>query len=789
MSRPRRRSLALSLVLLLLIAAVGVTSWANLRHQALAMARLHLEHRVAHPGWSFPAHVWSDSAPLDLPPARLALQARARGYVERCPPAAPGEFCAAGGEVLPRGGRFPEGLQPPGLDGWTRPPALEPVLIAVLVGPDGELREHLPLEEAPAALTAAIQLAEDEDFPTHHGIDLPGTLRAAWSNLRGGGFHQGASTLTMQVVRTFSEQRDKRLGRKLKEATSALVLDRALGKQAVLQAYLDAPYLGQAGSFSVCGFQAAARYYWGVDARDLSVAQAATLAAILPAPGRYSPDRHPEAAQARRDALLRRMGERGWDVAAALEEPLGATPHNLLTLRWPAYTQATRSWLEGAVSAEELYGAGLMVWTAMDVGVQEAGDRVLTERVPWIQKTLGLGGQAPILAAGVLLDVQSGLVVAAHDTGISASTGFSRVTQARRQPGSAFKPVVYALAMSQVGDDGQPLYTAATTVPNSPRVFKEADGWSPRNVAGEYTSTSCLAMGLAWSQNIATASLLERLGGPEVLIPFAQRVGFDTAAWPAEYGLALGQGEVSVLELARFTATVARGGELAPARPVLSATDAAGAERIPPPPPGEAVLSPEAAALTRDLMRLVVEYGTGGRARGTAGVAGYQGPMIGKTGTTDGERDLWFTGATPRYAGALWVGRDTPERIGVSASDFPAPLWGWWQRAVHDGLPLDEFGGVKLDHRGICTVSGLLPGPTCRVIPAPFLPGTAPRAACPLEHVPEPPKPEGTETWGSRWKQLAEEEAAALDEEQAAAAGEEQAAPAPEGDSEPPEEP
>jgi penicillin-binding protein 1B len=773
----------LFLLLCLLIAAVGSLTWANLRGRALAMAREHLGHRVAHPGWSFPARIWSDSAPLDLPPARLALEARARGYAERCPPIAPGEFCPKSGEAIPRGGRFPEGLQPAGLEGWTRPPALEPVLVATLVGPDGELREHLPLSEAPHALLAAIQMAEDDDFLRHHGIDLPGTLRAAWANLRGGGWHQGASTLTMQVVRTFSEQREKRLGRKLDEAVSALILDTSLGKEAVLQAYLDAPYLGQAGSFSVCGFQAAARYYWGIDARDLSLAQAATLAAILPAPGRFAPDRHPEAARERRDALLRRMSERGWDVAAALQEPIGAAPHELLTLRWPAYTQATRSWLEGAVPQEVLYGAGLEIWTALDVAAQEAGDRVLTERVPWIQRTLGLGGQAPILAAGVLLDTQSGLVVAAHDTGISASTGFSRVTQARRQPGSAFKPVVYALAMSQVGEDGQPLYTAATTVPNSPRIFADADGWSPRNVAGEYSSTSCLAMGLAWSQNIATASLLERLGGPPVLMPFAQRLGFDISAWPAEYGLALGQGEVSVLELARFTATVARGGTLAPARPVLYATDPTGAVRIPPPTPGEAVLTPQAAALTRDLMRLVVEYGTGGRARGTGGLAGYQGPMIGKTGTTDGERDLWFTGATPRFTATLWVGRDTPDRIGVSASDFPAPLWGWWQRAVHEGLPHDEFGGLKLEHRGLCTTTGLLPNATCRVISAPFLPGTAPRAGCPLEHVPEPePEPDpdavGVETtWGSRWDQIAAEQAAAAGVEGVEGAVEGAAAP------------
>jgi len=764
-SLSRWRPLALLSLLLLLVVALVALSWLHLRGVVLDRARAHLEHRVAHPGWSFPARIWSAPSALDLPKERLVLEAAARGYEERCPPELPGEVCPRTGDVLPRGGLFPEGRQPAGLDGWTRPLALEPVLVGVLVGPDGELREHLPLAEAPPALLAAILLAEDEDFRDHRGVDLPGFLRAAWVNARGGSFRQGASTLTMQVVRIFSGEREKRVARKLREMASAYILDDALGKDTVLQAYLDAPYLGQAGSFSVCGFQAAARYYWGVDARDLSLAQAATLAAILPAPGRYAPDRHPEEARARRDALLRRMGEAGWDVAAAIEEPMGAAPHDLLTLRWPAYLQATRTWLQGQVPAEQLYGAGLMVWTALDLAAQEAGDRVIGERVPWTAKSLGLWGKGPILGAGVLLDTETGLLVAAHDTAMEASTGFSRVTQARRQPGSSFKPLVYALAFSQLDPQGRPVYTASSTVPNTPRDFAAAPGWRPRNVAGEYSSTSCLAMGLAWSQNIATASLLEKAGGPPVLIPFARRLGFDVSAWPPEYGLALGQGEVSVLEMARFTATVARGGLLASARPVIRAMDAAGAERIGPPGQGEAVLTPEAAALTRDLMRLVIEYGTGGRARGTGGVPGYQGPMIGKTGTTDGERDLWFAGATPRFAGALWVGRDTPERIGVSASDFTAPLWGWWQRAAHEGLSHDEFGGLELDHRGVCTVTGLWPGATCRVIPAPFLPGTGPKGGCPIEHPPpQPPDETAPETWNSRWDQIAAEQEALLPE-------------------------
>ncbi len=769
--------LAVLAILLLLVAGAVVARAITVSRRIEQLADTHVGYQVAHPGWSFPARVWSAPAPLELPRARLVLEARARGYGEACPPVAPGEVCPTDGRVVPRGGHFPEGVQPAGSSGWTRPLALEPVLVGHLVGPDAEIREHLPLTDAPWHLLAAILVAEDEDYARHHGVNVLAAVRALWSNTRSGAYRQGASTLTMQVVRSLSGRKEKTLHRKVWEAIAAAALERHLGKDGVLQVYMDAPYLGQDGNLSICGFQAAARWYWGVDARDLTPARSATLAAILPAPGRYDPILHPQAARARRDALLRRMIAQGLDVRAALEEPLDASPHPLPADRWPAYLQAVRQWLEQALPPATVYGAGLEVFTALDPVAQEASDRVLPERRDWIRDVLGLRRPEPIQAAAALLDPVTGLMVALHDEGVTRDTDFSRVTQARRQPGSAFKPVVYAVAFDQTGPDGQPRLTAAHTVPNTTRRFANTDGWTPRNVGGEYTSTSTLAMGLAWSQNIATASLLEEVGGPSVLIPFAERIGFDTRRWRKEMGLALGQGEVTVLEMARFVAEVVNGGRYVTGRPVAVAVDPTGRVRVAPAPPGDEVMTSEAAALTRDLMRLVVEYGTGGRARGTGGQAGYAGPCIGKTGTTDDELDLWFTGATPTYAGTLWVGYDQPRRIGSTASDFAAPLWGWWMRAVHEGLLITEFGGPKLEHHAICTVSGRYGNETCRLIGAPFLPGTKPSGTCSLVHPPPQPDEvprEGVdeEEYRSLWDRMAEKKA----REAAAAAAEEPAA-------------
>lgn len=742
----------------------GQPRWVALRDASNAMVDAHVAHDVSHPGWSFPARIWSDSASLDQPRDRLVAQARLRGYAEVCPPERPGEICPKTGDVLLRGGRFPEGMQPPGNTGWTRAPALEPVLVGTLLGPDGEIREHLPLADAPEALVTAILTSEDEAFRSHRGVNLRGAARAAWVNLQGGAVRQGASTLTMQVVRNLGQDKARTWQRKAREALAAFAVDAHLGKDGVLQIYLDAPYLGQSGSQSICGFQAAARYYWGVDAKDLSLARAATLAAILPAPGRWSPDSHPEEARARRDALLRRMADKGWDgteVDAALAEPMDASPHPLPPDRWPPYLQATRAWLEDHLEPGVLYGAGLEVFTALDPLAQDITDRVLPERLHFLEQTVGRNGREPLQVAAALLDLPSGLLVAAHDPRMKSPTDFSRVTQIRRQSGSAIKPLVYGLAFSRLGPDGHPKITAAHTLPNQPRTFAGTNGWRPLNVGDDYSDTSTLAMGLAWSQNIVAAGLLEEEGGPRELIAFGQKLGFDTSAWPVEMGLSLGQAEVHPLEMVRLAATFARGGVAPSARPVVVAVDAAGRQRIGPDDGGTRVLSEESAALMRELMRLVTTYGTAYTIKGVDGHPGYTRPAMGKTGTSDDEKDLWFTGATPLYAGALWMGYETPARVGGTAGDLVSPLWGWWMRALEEDLEPGTFVGPEVPRHPICTQSGLAPNATCRIINAPFLPGTAPRGGCTLDHPPPPPDKKPFENLWQKRARLAGEKAAA----------------------------
>ncbi len=753
--KPRRilRWLGVLLVLAMLLgiaaaipAGIIAREWAD---EGILLADAHARHNVAHPGWSFPARVYAPAVGLTEPPKRLVAEAKARGYDESCKTTEAGQFCGKTGVVIPRTGD-----------------ALEPVLLGWLLGPDGELREHLPLSEAPKLLTDAIVAAEDHDYATHHGVNVKGLIRAVWANAQEGGYAQGGSTLTMQVVRNLNQRREKTVARKLREIVIAVAIDDHLGKDGVMQMYLDAPYLGQRGSISVCGFQSAAKHYFGKDARRLSLEEAATLAGILPAPGKFAPDRFPEKAKERRDRVLEQMRTQfGYDVTAALGAPIATVEPEPFPERYPAYLSATRAWLDANLSPTVLYGAGLVVTTGLDIYSQEEAERLFPAKMRFFESILGRKRSETLQSAGVLLDVDTGLIRAVYGGDDVTSISFNRATQAQRQPGSSFKPLVYALAFDARNADGSMTYTPASTMPNEPRDFKTSQGiWRPRNVGGEYSTTASLAYGLAWSQNIATASLLEANGGPKALIAFATKVGFETGKFPEEMGLALGQAEVTPLEMAQFAATVSSGGHKITGSPVLSAVDASGQQRVAAPVAGEFVMSPEAAALTRELMRLVIEVGTGGASRGAAGEGGYPGPAIGKTGTTDGEKDLWFVGATPKRAMAVWIGYDVPTPLGAAASDLAAPLWGWWMNRVskHDEQPLPDWvSEPKVIRKGLCTVSGKGMNASCRGIPTPFIEGKVPKiAGCPIEHPPPEPVVEGEAVkpgHESLWKKLERE--------------------------------
>ncbi|MBM4369179.1 MAG: transglycosylase domain-containing protein, partial [Deltaproteobacteria bacterium] len=472
--------LALGLVVIACVlaaipAGLVARQWAA---EAVALADAHVRYEVAHPGWSFPARVVTRTTPLTSAPRRLLSEAKARGYEEHCPEPGPGQFCAKNQSVVPKSGD-----------------ALEPIELGWLIGPDAEVRYHLPITEAPKLLLDAIIAAEDREFREHHGVNIRSMARAALANAQDGNYSQGGSTLTMQVVRNLNQRKEKTVERKLQEMVAAWAIDDHLGKDGVLQAYLDTPYLGQRGNLSICGFEAASLHYFGHSARELSLEEAATLAGILPAPGRFAPDRFPDKAKERRDRVLDGMADVfGYDVAAARAAPVAVAEPEPFRERYPAFLSATRAYLESTLSPSVLYGAGLTIEVGLDVHAQEEAEAMFPAKTRYFEGLVGRRRDEPLQAAGVVLDVDTGLVRAIYGGTDATSISFNRATQAKRQPGSAFKPLVYAMAFEQKNAGGTPKFTSSSAEPNSPRDFNTPQGkWRPRNVGGEYTETASLA--------------------------------------------------------------------------------------------------------------------------------------------------------------------------------------------------------------------------------------------------------------------------------------------------------
>ena len=740
----KRRSLQLSAVFLgLALAAISALYpiYKHIETETLELLRAHQALESLHPGWSFPGKIYSAPAALSLPKKRRIAHAKARGYTYACPAKNAGEYCKDG-TVIPRGGLFAEGEQPAGLENWTRALAMEPLFLGPLIGEDSEIREHLPLNETPDHLIAALLHSEDASFYQHSGVNFLAFFRAVIANIQGGSYSQGASTITMQVSRNMTQDKKKTIKRKLKEVVQAMILDANLSKDEILQMYLDMPYLGQEGSFGICGFAAASKFYFNKDIRDTTIDEAALLVGILPAPARFRPDKRPALAEEKRNRVLRLMKANGWDVERSLQSPISITTHSQMTqFKHPAFVQATISWLEQEVPKKVIYGSGLQVFTSMDLIIQQETERVIGEKLRFYETMLSLQRYPPLQAAGVLINPKNGYLEAVYGGTIVSPYDFSRATQAKRQAGSSFKPLVYALAFSQTDQNGKPTWKAFDTVGNKRKTFKDTDGWRPRNNGSKYTDTSTLALALASSQNVATANLLEESGGPKALIKFANDFGFDTSKFPEEMGLALGQAEVTPLEMGQFVATLANGGTKAKGVPVLVAYDQRGRNHIQGTALGTRVFTEETAALTRELMKLVILYGTGGASRSALGETGYTGMAFGKTGTTDKSKDLWFIGSTPTYSAALWIGYDQPYNLHASSSDLAAPLWGWWMNAVHKNLPKEkEFQGKGLKVKYLCGVSGGYSNGTCKSLPIPILPGQKSKSQCPIEHEEEEEK-------------------------------------------------
>ncbi len=571
--------------------------------------------------------------------------------------------------------------------------SLEPRVLASFYGPDLRERRPVPLTAVPEHLVNAVLAAEDAGFFRHAGLSLSGILRAAWVNLRGGEVRQGGSTLTQQLVKNLFLTSERTFARKLREAILAILIDLRYDKRSILHAYLNEIYWGSSGGANLMGVGAAAWAYFGKRPAELDLAESALLAGIIRSPGGYSPRKHPERARVRRDWVLERMGELGWlereEIEAAIARPLGTSPRPVVVRGAPyfvdfAVAEARRRFEVGALD-----DAGLALLSTLE----PEGQRRAEEAVGWGLEALESGWEKGRRAPGELqgalvsLDPRTGAVLAwvgGRDYGASQ---FDRASQARRQAGSAFKPVVYATAF-QVGSAAP-----SELVEDAPlTVVLTGNDWTPRNDSGEFRGWVTVRTAVEESLNVPTVrvALDARL---ENVVELARRLGIEGELEPYP-ALALGAFEVTPVELATAYATVAAGGARPDVHGLVAVLDRAGKPLAgrPVAAPVQA-MSPAAAYLLTSVLQGVLDRGTGAGARRQ----GLGDPLAGKTGTTNERRDSWFAGYSPDRVTLVWVGYDDNAPTRLSGARAALPIWARFTEAVRPpgGYPVfDQPPGI-----------------------------------------------------------------------------------------------
>jgi len=613
---------------------------------------------------------------------------------------------------------------------------LEPEVLSGLGDTIGQLRRPVRLSAIPQALIAAVLAAEDHRFYEHAGVDARAVLRAVWVNLRRGEVAQGGSTLTQQLVKNVVLTPRRTWDRKLREAGLAVMLEWRYGKQQILEAYLNAIYLGQHGSTAIYGVGAAARSYFGKDVERLSLAEAALLAGMLRAPNTYSPVQNPDRARERRDVVLARMRDLGLidEVARARASRervrvRAATPPRLLG---PYFLDHVRAQIEQPHTENGLpAGGGLRIYTTLDPVLQRAAEAAVSRGLDRLEgRYRHLRRRDPgrrLQAALVALDAATGEIRAMVGGRDYAGSQFDRATHARRQPGSAFKPFVY-LAALRFGPNGEPpRVTPVSFVKDEPITLQVGkDTWSPRNYEDRFEGTVSVRRALEQSLNAATVRIASEVG-LDAVIATARQVGFTSPMQPVP-ALTLGSFEVTPLELAGAYVTLANDGERVTPTAVRAIADAEGQVDGPAPSRGAALRADEAFLVTY-LLRGVVDRGTGAAAR----TLGVNGVVAGKTGTTNDGRDAWFVGYTPRLVTLVWVGFDERDVLRLSGSQAALPIWADFMQTAMAVLPSGGFiVPATVTFREVDPTNGKLATRFCPVVfREAFLAGTEPRESCP----------------------------------------------------------
>ena len=635
---------------------------------------------------------------------------------------------------------------------------------------DAEAREIVQLVQMPDHLLQAFLAVEDKRFYEHWGVDFLGILRASVHNTQlylgqAEGTLQGASTITQQLTRNIYLTRERQLLRKVKEALLAVRIEHQFSKDEILERYMNLINLGRYGSQDVLGVQEAAQNYFGKNVWELELHECATLAGIPKSPTRYSPIRYPERSKERRDLVLELMLRAGYidreEYDASVVQPITVeVPRSAQGRGGSHFLEYIHEQLIGIPELEgHLYNQGLRVYTTIDLSMQEVAEKAVADHLRELDKQLrGSGRNLPdydenknnpnginpisnyLQAALIALEPQTGHIkamVGGRDFYITQQkiNFFNRSVNAYRQPGSAFKPIVFAGLL-----DLPPLITPATIIRDEAWSIDVGTRrrWRPRNYGLRYYGDITARRILEKSINIATARMMwetpieenEKPAGLNRTLAIAKRLGIQTEL-PAYPSVALGAGGLPPIELTSAYAVFANGGKRKKPIGIHYVEDQYGVALVENQSPSEQVLDPGVAYLMTHLMKGVVDHGTGVRAR----LMGLTRPAAGKTGTTDNFTDAWFVGYIENLAAGVWVGFNDPKR----KTTFPGargalPIWARFMIEGARGQVKDFEQPANIVFRSIDKNTGMLryqgKCPEEDVIKEAFLVGYEPKMLC-----------------------------------------------------------
>lgn len=633
-------------------------------------------------------------------------------YTEaRAPLSTPGQYRRSGAtwEIYVRGTRVDGGAEPAVVrlelagdriarvrteDREVPEVVLEPEVLTSAGDRPGEDHRPVRLADVPFVVLQAVLAAEDHRFFAHGGLDLRGLLRAGWANIRAGRVTQGGSTITQQLVKSRLLTSQRTFWRKVREAWLAAVIEWRYSKERILESYLNEIYLGQRGSLAIRGVGAAARVYFRKEVHQLSLAEAALLAGMIRAPNSSSPVLNPDRARQRRDGVLARMRDLGW-ISEATYQDARNQPVRVQTTPTPGqlapyFTDYVRQEIEHRVGEGAADGErGARVFTTLSLTLQRFAETAVTQGLERIEQAVPrLRRDEPterLQAALIALDHATGTILALVGGRDYQVSQFNRAVLAHRQPGSAFKPLVYLAALS--ARKGRPAFTAASFIDDGPLTVQVGSNtWSPRNFEDHYEGRVTVRRALELSLNSATVRVAQEIGLPAV-VETARALGIESNI-PQVPAVVLGALEVTPIELAAVYAVLANGGRRT--SPVTAVRAAYDSDRTPvslsEPTTTPAVSEAEAYLLT-SLLQGVIASGTGAQAKTLAA----DGALAGKTGTTNDGRDAWFVGYTPRLVALVWVGFDSGASHGLSAAQSALPIWMDFMRQALEATPSPPF--------------------------------------------------------------------------------------------------